>query len=113
MAIRFMVIAIGLLESVLTRSIPPYELCMEACGEDPHEDNKFVVTVVDMCRDQCNKDEKNRCIEENKQSEVKIRKCWAEALTRCIVRCGDDADCLKICREFHTPPALNSSHTIL
>ncbi|TGZ56864.1 hypothetical protein CRM22_010097 [Opisthorchis felineus] len=84
MTMRLMLITIGLLDSALTRSIPKYDLCMEACGEDPHEDNKFVVTVVEMCRDQCDKEERTRCIEENRQNEAEIRNCWKAALNRCI-----------------------------
>ncbi|TGZ56863.1 hypothetical protein CRM22_010097 [Opisthorchis felineus] len=117
---QFMKVGLGVCLHQVVKRLHSQGVCggiitkgIEACGEDPHEDNKFVVTVVEMCRDQCDKEERTRCIEENRQNEAEIRNCWKAALNRCIVRCGDDADCLKMCDDIHTPPTLISYMTII
>ncbi|KAG5442194.1 hypothetical protein CSKR_100224 [Clonorchis sinensis] len=98
----FLFITIGLLKSAMTRSIPKYDLCMEACGESPFDD-LVELTKVEACRDTCNEEEKIRCIAKHQNNEQQKLKCWKDALDRCIVRCGDDGNCLEMCREFHTP----------
>ncbi|TGZ37688.1 hypothetical protein CRM22_011324 [Opisthorchis felineus] len=104
MGICFIFLTIGLLKNVSARSIPEYDLCMEACGEDPHEDDFAETIKVDACRDKCNYEERNRCLEKHKHSVVQKRECWKSALDRCIVRCGDYPICIQMCRYSHTPP---------
>ncbi|TGZ37690.1 hypothetical protein CRM22_011324 [Opisthorchis felineus] len=94
MGICFIFLTIGLLKNVSARSIPEYDLCMEACGEDPHEDDFAETIKVDACRDKCNYEERNRCLEKHKHSVVQKRECWKSALDRCI----------EMCRYSHTPP---------
>ncbi|KAG5442412.1 hypothetical protein CSKR_108604 [Clonorchis sinensis] len=95
-----------LVGTAFTRSIPEYELCMDACGEDPHEDDISAVANVAVCRNRCIRDEKNRCLEKHHDKQPEKRKCWEDALFRCIVLCGDEADCLHTCRILYTPPVV-------
>ncbi|TGZ64093.1 hypothetical protein CRM22_006552 [Opisthorchis felineus] len=76
----------------------------EACGKDPNEDDISAVTQVDECRDKCNIEERDRCLEKHKDNEEQKRKCYNDALDRCAVRCGDDAECLLKCLQLHIPP---------
>ncbi|KER18983.1 hypothetical protein T265_15717, partial [Opisthorchis viverrini] len=41
---------------------------MEACGDDPQEDDDAAVEKVDSCYDLCNYEEKNRCLVEGVQA---------------------------------------------
>ncbi|TGZ52518.1 hypothetical protein CRM22_010597 [Opisthorchis felineus] len=87
-------IAVGCLVGALSRSIPPYDSCMEACGEDLLEDDVLEINDL-VCRDQCNSEERGRCLAKHQNNEDEIRKCWKEALDRCVARCGDnDNRCL-------------------
>ncbi|TGZ64092.1 hypothetical protein CRM22_006552 [Opisthorchis felineus] len=65
---------------------------MEACGKDPNEDDISAVTQVDECRDKCNIEERDRCLEKHKDNEEQK------------LRCGDDAECLLKCLQLHIPP---------
>ncbi|TGZ52522.1 hypothetical protein CRM22_010599 [Opisthorchis felineus] len=105
MVICVMFITIGLLEVVLTRSIPPYELCMERCGEDPPRREVWRFRRVEMCRDRCNREERIRCLAAHPNSKREKRKCWKAARDRCIERCGNYLGCIQICRQINTPPA--------
>ncbi|TGZ75763.1 hypothetical protein CRM22_000204 [Opisthorchis felineus] len=69
MLIYMLFIVIGLLECVLARSIPPYDLCMEGCGDDPRPGDIAETRRVELCRDQCNRDERTRCLAANEDSE--------------------------------------------
>ncbi|KAG5442422.1 hypothetical protein CSKR_108607 [Clonorchis sinensis] len=93
-----------LVNSCFARSIPEYFLCMEECGEDPHEDDISEVRKVEFCRDKCNMEERNRCIEYYQNNVSKKVECWKDALRRCIIPCGDDVGCIEVCEELHTPP---------
>ncbi|TGZ52521.1 hypothetical protein CRM22_010598 [Opisthorchis felineus] len=97
------VIILGILGSILARSIPQYDLCMDLCGEDPHEDDIAEVANVDACRDKCNEEETNRCLSEHFQNNEEQQKCWMAGRQRCASRCGDDVDCILTC-EFNYPP---------
>ncbi|KAG5453729.1 hypothetical protein CSKR_102353 [Clonorchis sinensis] len=105
MEIYSVLIVTNLVGSVLTRSIPPYDLCMENCGEDPFEEDVIETTMVEMCRDMCNEDEKDRCIGANLHNEVEKRNCWRRAFNRCIVRCGDQLECLLFCYQNYSQGA--------
>ncbi|TGZ52514.1 hypothetical protein CRM22_010594 [Opisthorchis felineus] len=61
------------------------------------------ISKVEVCRDRCNRDERKRCLEKYNENEDEKRKCWKDALYRCIVRCGDDASCLETCHMLHNP----------
>ncbi|KAG5442411.1 hypothetical protein CSKR_108603 [Clonorchis sinensis] len=105
MAIYFICIAAGLLQSVVAWSIPQFDLCIEACGEDPQEDDYIAFEKMELCRDVCNYEERNRCLERQKKNKAGLRKCWRDALNRCIVRCGDNERCLQTCHALYTRPA--------
>ncbi|KAG5442414.1 hypothetical protein CSKR_200272 [Clonorchis sinensis] len=102
MAILFMLIATALLVSVLPRNIPPYVLCMAGCGELPLRD-RAETRRVELCRDQCNREERNRCLAAHQDNEREKRKCWKAARDRCIDRCGDDPRCIEFCRILNAP----------
>ncbi|TGZ75761.1 hypothetical protein CRM22_000204 [Opisthorchis felineus] len=105
MLIYMLFIVIGLLECVLARSIPPYDLCMEGCGDDPRPGDIAETRRVELCRDQCNRDERTRCLAANEDSERGKRKCWNDARDRCIDRCGNNRECKQVCRALHAQPA--------
>ncbi|TGZ63788.1 hypothetical protein CRM22_006711 [Opisthorchis felineus] len=94
MTLRLLLIGIGLVERLLARSIPEYYLCIEACGEDPHENNVADWSEVELCRDGCNKEERVRCVAKNQHNDSEKRNCWKLALHRCI----------GMCQLLHTPP---------
>ncbi|KAG5442407.1 hypothetical protein CSKR_108598 [Clonorchis sinensis] len=105
MAIFPMFVAIALLECVLSRSIPPYELCMEGCGPDPPRRDIAGIRRVELCRDRCNREERSRCLAAHPNDKPAISKCWTDARDRCIERCRGEQMCIRICRNLHAQPA--------
>ncbi|KAG5442416.1 hypothetical protein CSKR_200273 [Clonorchis sinensis] len=97
-------ISIVLMGSVLTRSIPPYDLCMDECGEDPPHVDPEEIHRVEWCRHRCNAEERTRCLDANADNEREKINCWRESLFRCFARCGKIQQCLRICQQLHAPP---------
>ncbi|KAG5442365.1 hypothetical protein CSKR_200231 [Clonorchis sinensis] len=104
LTIYFVLILLGPIEEALSRSIPTHDLCIEACGDDPHEDNILETFEVEVCRDQCDKEEKERCLAKHKGNEAEEKECWQQAYLHCMLRCGDLKSCVETCRDLHTPP---------
>ncbi|TGZ70295.1 hypothetical protein CRM22_003284 [Opisthorchis felineus] len=67
----------------------------EACGDDPHEEDLFKIGQIDICRDQCNSEERSRCKAKHQDSASEKEKFLKKALKRCI----------ELCRAMNTPPS--------